>query len=324
MTPVPEDPFEESRDPARRITPVTRRDIFDYIRSLPTWHGRLGEIDFLARLYDLEGLPSEDRRFDTFREDIVQHRYNNYDWDDAWIFIDPRLQLTSGPDEKLLGFLAQMVHPVVCADPGESADMVAEFNRLLQPDGWTLKPSKQLSGRPVYAPALLSGTHTTAIGYAHQAAARLDAEYIAQQVTRMEGAVELEPELAIGTAKEFLESICKTILDDRQESHHKNDDLLVLLRKTTKCLQLTPDHIDSAAAGDTIKRMMMSLGQLAQGAAELRNAYGTGHGRSKAQASQRLTPRHARLIVGSASALGVFLYETHEEGGASAAVGPGL
>jgi hypothetical protein len=69
---------------------------------------------------------------------------------------------------------------------------------------------------------------------------------------------------------------------------------------------------------------MMSLRQLAQGAAELRNAYGTGHGRSKAQASQRRTPRHARLIVGSASALGVFLYETHEEGGASAAVGPGL
>ncbi|MFE7358401.1 abortive infection family protein [Streptomyces sp. NPDC057543] len=116
----------------------------------------------------------------------------------------------------------------------------------------------------------------------------------------------------------------KTVLDERQVPHDKNDDLLVLLRKTTRCLQLTPDHLDSSAAAGTINRMMMSLGQIVQGTAELRNGYGTGHGRSKAQASQRLTSRHARLVAGSASALGVFLYETHEEGGAAAADGPGL
>ncbi|CAM5559148.1 hypothetical protein SPURM210S_03827 [Streptomyces purpurascens] len=148
---------------------------------------------------------------------------------------------------------------------------------------------------------------------------------MAQQLTRMEGAVAAEPELAIGTAKEFIETICKTVLDERQEPHDKNDDVLALVRKTTKCLQLVPAQLDSSApATATVKRMMMNLAQLVQGAAELRNAYGTGHGRSKAQASQRLTSRHARLAVGAASTLGVFLYETHEEGGASAAAGPGL
>ncbi|MFF1847123.1 abortive infection family protein [Streptomyces sp. NPDC058217] len=324
MTHLYQDPFKEPDEAARRITPVTRRDLFDHIRSLPSpWHGRLEEVEFLARLYDLEALHSEDRRFDTFREDIVQHRYNNYDWDDYWVFTDPRLQLTSGPDERLLGFLAQMVHPVVCTDRDQAASTVDEFNQLLAPDGWVLKQIRQLSGRPVYAPALTGSPPATAVGYAHEVAARIDAEYIAQQVTRMEGAVELEPELAIGTAKEFLESICKTVLDERQVLHDKNDDLLVLLRKTTRCLRLTPDHLESSAAAATIKRMMMSLGQIGQGAAELRNGYGTGHGRSKAQASQRLTSRHARLVVGSASALGVFLYETHEEGGAPVE-GPGL
>jgi hypothetical protein len=60
----------------------------------------------------------------------------------------------------------------------------------------------------------------------------------------------------------------------------------------------------------------MNLATLVQGSAELRNAYGTGHGRSQMQARrQRLTPRHARLAVGSAATLGVFLYETHEERG---------
>src|SRR5258708_5420261 len=58
--------------------------------------------------------------------------------------------------------------------------------------------------------------------------------------------------------------------------------------------------------------MLMNLAQLVQGSAELRNAYGTGHGRSRAQARQRLEPRHARLAVGTATTLGVFLYETHE------------
>lgn len=85
------------------------------------------------------------------------------------------------------------------------------------------------------------------------------------------------------------------------------------MRKTTKILRLTADDVDSTShAADTIKRMLMNIATLAQGAAELRNAYGTGHGKSKAQAAQRLEARHARLAVGTATALGVFLFETHE------------
>jgi hypothetical protein len=52
------DPFSEQPDPARRISQVTRRDIFDYIRTEGgPWHGRMDEIAFLGRLYDLEALP---------------------------------------------------------------------------------------------------------------------------------------------------------------------------------------------------------------------------------------------------------------------------
>lgn len=319
--------YEDQPSPGRRITRVTRRDLFDYIRTEGApWHGGLDEIAFLSRLYELDAMPSDDYRFRTARQDIHQHRVRNLsDWPDDWVLTDPRFGLDSGPDEKLLSFLTQRVHPVVCTDPERAATMVSAFNEMLNRDGWTLEPRGLMSRRPVYAPRLLDDLPNSAVSSAHVLAARLDAEYIAQQVTRMEGAVAAEPELAIGTAKEFIESICKTILDERQEPHHKNDDVLVLVRKTTKCLQLVPDQIDAAtAAADTVKRMMMNLSQLVQGAAELRNAYGTGHGRSKAQATQRLTSRHARLAVGAASTLGVFLFETHEEGGAAAAAGPGL
>jgi hypothetical protein len=319
----PYDPFEQSVDRSRRITHVTRRDIFDYLRlGGGPWWGRLDEVAFLARLYDLESLPSTDSRYKTASRDIFQHRENNDDWEDDWVFHDPRFRLMSGPDEILLGFLAQMVHPVVQPDTDRAAQIVSELNRLLGPDGWMLKPQKQISGRPVYAPARIGSG--IAVAFAHETTARLNAEYISQQVTRMEGAVDTEPDLAIGTAKEFVESICKTILEERQEPYGKNDDVPTLVRKTTKVLQLTPgDVAETARAADTIKRMLMNLATLVQGSAELRNAHGSGHGKSASQARYRLTARHARLAVGSAATLGTFLYETHEARESERTSGPG-
>jgi hypothetical protein len=317
MAQLDDDLFEGSTDPARRITPLTQRDIFDYIRTGGgPWWGRMDEIAFLARLYDLQALPTTDYRRSQYPDaeaDIFQHRVNNLDWDDDWVFSDSRFELSNGPDEVLLGFLAQMVHPVVQPDAERAQEIVDELNRLLAPDGWMLTPHKQMSGRPVYAPARTGTGRSPAIGFAHEIAARIDAEHISQQITRMEGAVDTDPELAIGTAKEFVESMCKSILDERQIHHDKNDDLPALVRKTAKALQLTPDDIAATArAAQTIKRMLMNLATIVQGSAELRNAYGTGHGKSKTEANQRLKPRHARLAVGAAATLGVFLYETHE------------
>jgi hypothetical protein len=274
------------------------------------------EVGFLTRLYDLEKLPSHDSRFRSASRDIHQHRVNNYDWEDDWVFSDPRFRLTSGPDEILLGFLAQVVHPIVQPDADRGAQIVLELNRLLAPDGWMLKQQGQMSGRPIYGPCRVGAGASPGVEFAHEVATRIDAEYISQQVTRMEGAVETDPDLAIGTAKEFVESICKTVLDDRGESYEKNDDLPTLVRRTTKALQLTPDDVaETARAAKTIRRMLMNLATLVQGSAELRNAYGTGHGKSRAQARGRLAGRHARLAVGSAATLGTFLFETHEQRG---------
>ena len=307
--------FDYDDNQAPEITLLTRRDIFDYLRTDGgPWWGRLDEVDFLARVYDLESLPSTDPRFNTAGGDIWQHRVNNPDdWEDDWVFSDSRFELASGPDEVLLEFLAQMVHPVVQPNAGRAREIVERTNALLAPDGWMLREHKQMSGRPVYAPAR-TGTGTgTAVAFAHGVATRIDTAHISQQLTRMEGAVDTDPELAIGTAKEFVESICKTILDDRQVDHDKKDDLPALVKKTSKALQLTPGDIsDTAKAAETIKKMLSNLGTIVQGSAELRNAYGTGHGKSKAQAESPLKPRHARLAVGAAATLGVFLWETHE------------
>ncbi|MFD7408762.1 Shedu anti-phage system protein SduA domain-containing protein [Streptomyces sp. NPDC059866] len=139
----------------QRITTLTRRDIFDYLCGEGgPWWGRLDEIDFLGSLYDLDRLASTDSRFTTAREDIIQHRINNpLDWSDDWVFEYPQFQLLDGPDEVLLAFLARLVHPEVQPDVDHSSQRVAKLNRLLGPDGWTLRPFKFISGRPVYAPA---------------------------------------------------------------------------------------------------------------------------------------------------------------------------
>jgi hypothetical protein len=317
MAGLANDQIEQRADPTRRITPLTRREIFDYIRTGGgPWSGKLDEIDFLARIYDLEELPSYDSRFPTAARDIFQHRYNNLDWDDDWVFSDSRFELASGPDEVLLEFLAQMVHPVVQPEATRAKEIVDQLNELLAPDGWMLNPHKQMSGRPVYAPARTGTGAGSALVFAHETAARIDSAHISQQLTRMEGAVDTDPELAIGTAKEFVESICKTILDERSIEHDKKDDLPALVKKTTKALNLTADDVsDTAKAADTIKKMLSNLGTIVQGSAELRNAYGTGHGKSKSQSKSGLTPRHARLAVGAAATLGVFLFETHEARG---------
>jgi AbiJ N-terminal domain 3 len=70
---------------SREITPVTRRDIFDFLRAdAGSWWGRLGELDFLDLLYDLDVLPSTDPRHATAEEDIARHRIANLGWDDDW------------------------------------------------------------------------------------------------------------------------------------------------------------------------------------------------------------------------------------------------
>src|SRR6266567_1581017 len=142
---------------SREITPVTRRDIFDFLRAQAgQWWCRLSETGFLGQLYDLDVLPSTDPRHTTAAEDITRHRIANFDWDDDWVFDDSRFQLADGPDQVLLDFLAQMAHPLVRPDTEQAMRLITGLNSLLAPDGWELRTSGFVSGRPVYAPVRIA------------------------------------------------------------------------------------------------------------------------------------------------------------------------
>ncbi|MCG8915544.1 DUF4263 domain-containing protein [Actinokineospora sp. PR83] len=155
-------PFAGSATPhdAPRITLLTRREIFDYLRGDGgPWWGRLDEIEFLEPLYDLDKLSSTDPRFKTARQDITQHRVvNPQDWPDDWVFDFPYFGLVDGSDEELLDFLVRVVHPEALPDVDQTLLRVEKLNYLLGADGWALRSFQFLSGRPIYTSTPVQAT----------------------------------------------------------------------------------------------------------------------------------------------------------------------
>ena len=140
----------------------------------------------------------------------------------------------------------------------------------------------------------------------------LNANHLEEQIRRMEDSIESDPSLAIGTAKELIETCCKTILAERGKPVSGTPKISTLTKETLKELKLVPEGIPDAARGaDVIRNLLSNLGTIGNGLAELRGLYGTGHGKHGRSAS--LNARHAKLAVGAASTLAVFLFETHKE-----------
>jgi hypothetical protein len=294
-----------------QITRATRRDIIDLFSEYH-WAVRLEETKFLGRLFDLETIPSTDPRFKNAQGDIWQHRVNNDDWDSDWVFDDPRFNLLKCDDEMFLHFLCETIHPVVRSDTEEIQRLAQAYNQLLYDAGYKIVPKKQPSGQAVYKATRIQLKVELNLEDLKQKFNGTDTNYVLDQIKRIESAVNNDPSLAIGTAKELIETICKTILRERGQSLSSTPELPKLVKQTVKELKLTPDDIpNEAKAADSIKVILNNLAAITNGIAELRNSYGTGHGKdSKAKG---LGSRHAKLAVGAASTLAVFLVETHHE-----------
>lgn len=298
------------------ITEITRRNILADIKASGhlLW-GNLRSDEFLSRIYDMEDLPSINVEV-AIRETVPllesQDEVNEFINDLYYgILDDPRFGLLDGDDAVFLRFLCEMIHPVVYSDAKVVERLLQIYNTHLKHDGFQIVESAKISGKPIYAarnvgvlgiPNLSTAKQTLDLG-----------SYISTQITRMETAVGDDPELAIGTAKELVETCCRTILEERGKKMPENSKITVtdLVKATCSALALTPDDVPSEAkSAGTIKRLLSNLATVARGVAELRNSYGTGHG--KPAGTKGLQPRHAKLAVGAATTLAVFLVETHQ------------
>ena len=295
-----------------KISQITRRDIFDAIKIENLWWaGKLDETEFLSRIYGLESMDSTDPRFSNAADDIWQHRVNNDDWDDNWVFTYEGFDLLKCEDAVFLNFLCEMIHPVVRVDANEVDNLYKIFNDSLSNDGFEIVERTRISNKPVFSGRMKFTGRASIEKKGNEIKNIFNADYVTQRINFMESLIESSPYDSIGAAKELVEIACKSIFELRKEEFDKNWDLSKLMKETTKLLKLTPDDISNEAkAARSIKQILGSLSAVVQGIAEVRNEYGSGHG--KDSSFKGLQPRHAKLAVGAASTLAIYLYETHE------------
>ncbi len=268
-------------------------------------------MDFLGRLYDLRELPSYDQRFQTADQDIWQHCENNDDWPMDWVFADARFNLLGCSDDVFLRFLCETVHPVVRPDAIEASKIVGHYNDQLVGAGWKLFESQKIAGRAVFIAQRTNEFHSQ-IQRASTVAEKLSSNWMQAEIRRIQDSIETDPALAIGTAKDLIESCCKTILAQlpNADSPQKSDDLPTLSKKLCKALALVSEGVPKEAKGaDSIKRTLSNLASITKGIAELRGLYGSGHGRDGKHIG--LEPRHARLAASCAIAFVDFATETY-------------
>lgn len=303
----------EWREQSSPLPRQVRQNLVDGLQlENVAWFGKLNDVEFLSRLYDLQRMPSHDARYADASRDIWQHRINNDDWENDWIYADKRFDLIEGPAEAFLRFLCEVVHPVVRPNRDDTLKLVRQFNDQLRAAGWELFEEERIAGRPRFSYRPLRNHTSRAVLRARSVADALDAGWMAKEIERLEQAVDRDPALAIGTAKELVESCCKSLLTKRGVAFTKSEDLGDLTKKVSKELKLVPEGItDETKGAENIRLILRNLTQLTNNLAQLRGLYGTGHGRDGQH--RGLQPRHARLAVASAVAFIDFVAETHAQ-----------
>jgi len=295
------------------ITNVTRQSIADEMLLTKLWyHGNQSEPDFLMRLFDLKSIPSRDTRYRNAYDDIYQHMVNNEDWENNWIYTDPRINLLYCDDILYLKFLSTTLHPLIRTNDEEVSKLLDIFNRHLNADGYEISQTDEISGKPIF-----SGRQKV-IGQAHLAAKKaeikkyLNTAYVNGKINTMNDSIHKETDLAIGTAKELLETICKSILKQKSITIDPAWTLPQLLKATTSALDFTPrGAADPDKAEKAIKQILSGVSSIIHGIAELRNGYGTGHG--KDADFKGLEIKYAKLYVGVVSEIAIFYLATNGE-----------
>ena len=216
---------------------------------------------------------------------------------------DPRLlRSLSWGDDDYEGNVLKMI-PRILNNNRETLRIVEDFVGL---DKWLKGNDPSL-----YAELYDTG-EDVALDHVVEIADQLDIAELNKHAARLRSSIRDDPEQAIGSAKELLESVLKAIVG--LEGERSSVDIHDLLKLARKELGLNPEH-QGAPGQDIIVRTLSNLGQIVIGVAEVRNLYGTGHGRYR---SKELDVVHARFVVNAAVTVASFLLETANERNRSA------
>ncbi len=293
-----------------KITKQTRQDIADAIINQGLeYNGKVKQADFLNRIYNLANMSSTDYRiqFNNAYKDIHQHAdMNPGDWSEGWVFTDERFNLMHCPDDEYLKFLHMTVNPALRENDGSAEELVKIYNKYLNSHGIGLAKERLLkNGAITYS---IGPLHLSQGVQAVKTAAikkYLDYEYVHKKIDLMNAAVSQDTDVAIGTGKDLLETICKSILKQRDIKYDKSWTLPQLLKNTISNMDIKPKGIENPEVAErSVKQILGGINSIIQGMTELRNSYGSGHG--KDNDFQGLDPSYARLFTGMVADTALF------------------
>ena len=104
----------------------------------------------MSRLYNLKQIESTDHRFKNAYGDITQHRINNWDWEDDWVFYDPRFGIKNLNDKEFLRFILEIFNPAVRDESKNWEEALEKINEFLKRDGFEIYESDNISGRQIF------------------------------------------------------------------------------------------------------------------------------------------------------------------------------
>lgn len=219
---------------------------------------------------------------------------------------------TFSTDETKLAFVAEAVEKIyeasnfVVYPSGHIGEKKRkELLDLLKKDGFSFLDGKLFISQVLH--------FSNQIKVQEQIKRFLNTDYISSKIKLMNRALDSESDLAIGTAKELIETICKSILKKYLITPDKEWDLGRLLKETNKWLCFKPKEVENPENAErSVKQILGGISAIIQGIAELRNAYGTGHG--KVADFRPLEASYAKLVVGLASELAIFYLHVNGEG----------
>ena len=135
--------------------------------------------------------------------------------------------------------------------------------------------------------------------------------HIERQVNILERSVWDDPNLAFEAARALVESVCRSILSEREIEFSDKEKLPALFKKVGRILPILPTHTSHEAdVRKSLNQTLNGLHTAVQGICELRNSLGiVSHGSESARpvmesAQALLAAQAADTIVG-------FLYRTH-------------
>ena len=294
---------------SQNITRNMRLNIFQILqRDQIDLFGKLNDVDFLTRIYDLDVIDSTDPRFPSSLGDIKMHREHFPDWEDYWIFKDNRFDLLSGPDDTLLKFLCETIHPAVRPDIGIRGKLLKIYNDELSESGYNIIEKTGITGNIHYESnnnTLTHGVSNEIIDYD----SKLNSKYVQQKIVRIVTNVEKSPDLSIGTSKELVETILKSFLRQQGIKFSNSDDIMTLSKLVfDEIYEISDDGMKIMGITKKIQRASIAL---IQDISEFRNSYGTGHGRE--EQNYKIDKIYAALIANLSTTIVFFIIQSYEK-----------